>query len=78
MMPSVAKLRVAGLLFSCLTGTVCHAQDLTPRAYVITPIRSNAVILIYSYFTGSRRELPERLRGVAVFLAGRTQVVLVP
>jgi hypothetical protein len=46
--------RLSGLLFSvCLAGTVCHAQDLTPRAYVITPIHSNAVILTYSYFTGS-------------------------
>jgi hypothetical protein len=28
------------------------AQDLTPRAYVITPTRSNAVILSYIYNTG--------------------------
>src|SRR5262250_2657675 len=44
----------AGLLFSlCLACTVCHAQDLTPRAYVITPARWNAVILTYTYFSGS-------------------------
>jgi len=29
------------------------AQDLAPRAYIITPIHSNAVTLTYSYFTGS-------------------------
>jgi hypothetical protein len=29
------------------------AQDLTPRAYLITPLHSNAVILTYSYFNGS-------------------------
>jgi hypothetical protein len=28
------------------------AQDLTPRAYVITPVRSNAVIFSYVYNTG--------------------------
>ena len=29
------------------------AQDLSPRAYVITPLRSNAVTLSYSYYSGS-------------------------
>ncbi len=29
-----------------------HAQDLAPRAYVITPLRSNAVTLSYSYNDG--------------------------
>ncbi|MCU1251131.1 MAG: hypothetical protein JWQ49_4160 [Edaphobacter sp.] len=29
------------------------AQDLSPRAYVITPLHSNAVTLTYSYFSGS-------------------------
>src|SRR6516162_11717784 len=28
------------------------AQDLAPRAYVITPVRSNAVTLTYSYYDG--------------------------
>ena len=28
------------------------AQDLAPRAYVITPVRSNAVILTWSFFDG--------------------------
>ena len=27
-----------------------HAQDLSPRAYVITPIHTNAVILTWAYF----------------------------
>jgi len=30
-----------------------YAQDLAPRAYIITPIHSNAVILTYSYYTGN-------------------------
>src|SRR3974390_3355297 len=28
------------------------AQDLAPRAYVITPVRSNAVTLTYSFYDG--------------------------
>ncbi len=36
-----------------LAADVCHAQDLAPRAYVITPIHSNAVTLTYSFFDGS-------------------------
>jgi len=32
---------------------VLRAQDLTPRAYVITPTHSNAVTLSYSFFSGS-------------------------
>jgi hypothetical protein len=30
----------------------CPGQDLTPRAYAIVPVHSNAVILTYSYFNG--------------------------
>jgi hypothetical protein len=33
--------------------SLCRAQDLTPRAYVITPVHSNAIILTYSLSTGS-------------------------
>jgi hypothetical protein len=29
------------------------AQDLSPRAYVITPLHSNAIIMTYSFFHGS-------------------------
>ncbi|MFN8006129.1 MAG: transporter [Terriglobia bacterium] len=32
--------------------SVCSAQDLTPRAYLITPVHSNAITLTYSYFNG--------------------------
>jgi len=32
---------------------VLNAQDLAPRAYVITPVHSNAVTLTYSFFDGS-------------------------
>jgi hypothetical protein len=32
--------------------TVLVAQDLAPRAYVITPVHANAVNLTYSYFDG--------------------------
>jgi hypothetical protein len=31
---------------------VLRAQDLVPRAYVIAPVHSNAVILTYSFYTG--------------------------
>ncbi len=41
----------------CLAVAVCPltalvAQDLAPRAYVITPVHANAVNLTYSYFDG--------------------------
>ena len=53
-MPYFTKFCLAGLFFSLsLSSTVSTAQDLTPRAYVITPIHSNAVILTFSYFNGS-------------------------
>ena len=32
---------------------VLHAQDLAPRAYLITPIHSNAVTLSWSFYDGS-------------------------
>jgi hypothetical protein len=38
----------------------CWAQDLAPRAYVITPIHYNAVTLTYSFFDGSL-DLPSGL-----------------
>src|SRR5215831_11419499 len=31
---------------------ICRAQDLAPRAYVITPLHSNAVILTWSFNDG--------------------------
>src|SRR5215831_1614536 len=39
------------LIFIALTG-LAIAQDLAPRAYVITPIHSNAVVITYSFFDG--------------------------
>lgn len=36
----------------CLTRVV-SAQDLTPHAYIITPVNTNAVILTYSHFSGN-------------------------
>ena len=48
------RLPLTGLVFGLYLGsTVGTAQDLTPRAYVITPIHSNAVVLTGSFFTGS-------------------------
>jgi outer membrane putative beta-barrel porin/alpha-amylase len=50
---AVAKLRVAGFFLGMGLGVFpCQGQDLAPRAYVITPIHSNAVVLTYSYFNG--------------------------
>jgi hypothetical protein len=39
-----------GSFFSIST---CFAQDLAPRAYLITPVHSNAVTLTYSFFDGN-------------------------
>jgi hypothetical protein len=39
------------LLVLCPIG-VLHAQDLSPRAYVITPVHSNAVILTWAFYDG--------------------------
>ena len=36
-----------------LSADLCHAQNLTPRAYLITPLHSNAVTLTSSYSDGS-------------------------
>ncbi|HKW62242.1 MAG TPA: transporter [Candidatus Acidoferrum sp.] len=46
---------LCGILVSisgCLGANVCDAQDLAPRAYIITPIHSNAITITYSYFDG--------------------------
>lgn len=43
-----------GLLLSfCLACTACHAQDLAPRAYVITPVHWNALTLTFSFYDGN-------------------------
>ena len=36
-----------------VSSVLIRAQDLAPRAYVITPLHSNAVLLTYSFFDGS-------------------------
>ncbi len=36
-----------------LSAQLLNAQDLAPRAYVITPLHSNAVIVTYSFYDGS-------------------------
>jgi hypothetical protein len=41
---------VAAALLLCRTA---GGQDLAPRAYVITPIHTNAVVVSYSFFTGN-------------------------
>jgi hypothetical protein len=44
------------LIVACLflwSPSVLSAQDLAPRAYVITPTHSNAIILAYSQFSGN-------------------------
>jgi hypothetical protein len=37
---------------AALSSAAIHAQDLSPRAYVITPIHTNAVILTWAFFDG--------------------------
>ena len=47
------SLRLASILAAALyplTGLI--AQDLSPRAYVITPVDASAVVFTYSYFNG--------------------------
>ena len=39
-------------LLVCFMSAVSWAQDLAPRAYLITPVHSNAITLTYAFFTG--------------------------
>ena len=49
----ILKLGWAGLLLLiCFSTFPVRAQDLAPRAYIITPIHSNAVTLTYSFLNG--------------------------
>jgi hypothetical protein len=44
------------LLTAVITGcslSLLSAQDLAPRAYIITPVHSNAITLTYSFYNGS-------------------------
>jgi hypothetical protein len=45
------KLALAAVLATSALEAL-YAQDLAPRAYIITPIHSNAVVLTYSFFHG--------------------------
>jgi hypothetical protein len=52
---SLTLLRVGPMLAPLaivVAASSVHAQDLAPRAYLITPVRSNAVTLGYNYNTG--------------------------
>src|SRR5260370_4134347 len=54
MLPMRAVLKLGWTpLFVESSLTPTKAQDLSPRAYVITGLHSNAVILTYSYYSGS-------------------------
>jgi hypothetical protein len=50
-MGALSKFAISALIAACPVGVLC-AQDLAPRAYVITPVHSNAVILTYSFYDG--------------------------
>lgn len=41
------------LLGAFLACVACQAQDLTPRAYVITPVHSNVIVVEDSFFSGN-------------------------
>jgi hypothetical protein len=41
------------VIFARIFAHTCRAQDLAPRAYTITPLRSNAIIVTESFFNGS-------------------------
>lgn len=50
---SITTLRIAGIVLSvCFLSLRGWGQDLAPRAYIITPMHSNAVTLTYSFFSG--------------------------
>ena len=50
-MPILRRLVIVAALitWNC---AAAYGQDLAPRAYVITPLHSNAVTLTYTYYTG--------------------------
>jgi hypothetical protein len=53
MTTTFSRIRTIKLLFClCAASDVCHGQGLSPRAYVITPIHSNAVTLTYTLQDG--------------------------
>jgi len=50
--PGQEALRGGLFLGVCFAVVLCDAQDLAPRAYVITPVHWNAVIVTYNFSTG--------------------------
>jgi hypothetical protein len=48
----ILRLCRTALLLAFSMATSGCAQDLAPRAYIITPVHSNAVTLTYAYFSG--------------------------
>jgi hypothetical protein len=40
------------MFIAVISAQAAFAQDLTPRAYIITPVHSNAIILSYSFYSG--------------------------
>jgi outer membrane putative beta-barrel porin/alpha-amylase len=59
-------------LIFVVAAVLTSAQDLAPRAYIITPIHSNAIIFTYSYFNG------DLIFDNAVPITGATAKVSVP
>ena len=51
-MRRLPKLVLLPAMAVCAASVLC-AQDLAPRAYVITPLRSNAITLTYSFYAGN-------------------------
>lgn len=51
-MRSASRL-LSSAAIAIFASTLLHAQDLAPRAYVITPLHANAVTLTYSFYDGS-------------------------
>ncbi len=49
-MRTIFKLVLAAALAAC---PLLRAQDLAPRAYIITPLHSNAITLTYAFYDGS-------------------------
>jgi hypothetical protein len=66
------RLLIVTILLAGVSTYACMAQDLAPRAYLITPLHSNAINLTYSFYNGGLD-----LNGV-VPVAGATGTFSVP
>jgi hypothetical protein len=49
----ISKHSCLSIILAVLLSQVAFSQDLAPRAYVISPIHSNAVVVSYAYFNGN-------------------------